>query len=124
VTERRQCSNRHTSPTSISRRRAATALALSPEHLALFLCAHGAKHYWERLGWICDVGRLLQVEKTVDWTGVFAEASETDTSRILSLGLLLARDLLGAEIGKRRRPLGRARRQLHAAGRQPRQLRD
>src|SRR6476659_3278316 len=27
--------------------------SLAPEHLLLFLCAHGANHCWERLAWIC-----------------------------------------------------------------------
>jgi hypothetical protein len=42
------------------------APTLSAEQLVLFLCAHGTKHLWERLGWICDPGRLLQVEKSID----------------------------------------------------------
>src|SRR5439155_9678517 len=28
---------------------------LGPECLFLFLCSHGSKHIFERLGWICDV---------------------------------------------------------------------
>jgi hypothetical protein len=71
---------------------------LSREHLLLFLCAHGAKHQWERLGWICDVSRFLQVEQDIDWAYAFAAARQTRTMRILSLGVLLASDLLGAAI--------------------------
>lgn len=73
-------------------------LALSPEHLLLFLCAHGAKHSWERLGWICDVARLLQVEPDIDWSSVFAQASRTGTARMVSVGLLLASGLLGVSL--------------------------
>jgi hypothetical protein len=73
-----------------------TARTLSRERLLLFLCAHGAKHLWERLGWICDFARLLQVETEIDWPWVFAEASRTGTSRMLAVGLLLATGLLGA----------------------------
>ena len=75
-----------------------TAPALSPEHLILFLCAHGAKHIWERLAWVCDVARLLQTEPRIDWPFVFAQARQTGTSRILALGLLVARDLLGVDM--------------------------
>jgi hypothetical protein len=68
---------------------------LSPEHLLLFLCAHGTKHLWERLGWLCDIARLVQVEPGIDWTRVFIEARQTDTARMVALGLLLASELLG-----------------------------
>jgi hypothetical protein len=71
---------------------------LSPEHLVLFLCAHGAKHLWERVGWICDFARVLQVENSVDWSYVFAQAAQTDTSRMLVLALLLAEKMAGVEI--------------------------
>jgi hypothetical protein len=36
---------------------------LSPEDTLLILCAHGAKHLWERLGWICDVAELVHNHK-------------------------------------------------------------
>lgn len=74
------------------------ASTLSPEHLLLFLCAHGTKHLWERLGWICDIARLLQVEPCLDWTRVFSQARQTGTSRMVVLGLLLASELLGASV--------------------------
>jgi len=68
---------------------------LLPEHLLLFLCAHGTKHLWERLGWLCDIARLVQVEPGIDWTRVFTEARQTDTTRMVVSGLLLASELLG-----------------------------
>ncbi len=71
---------------------------LAPEHLVLFLCAHGTKHLWQRLGWICDIARLIQVEPDIDWSEVFSQASRTHTSRMVSLGLLLASELLGAQL--------------------------
>jgi Uncharacterised nucleotidyltransferase len=74
------------------------ARTLAPEHLLLFLCGHGTKHRWQRLGWVCDIARLIQVEPYLDWKEVFAQAGRTDTSRMVSLGLLLASDLLGAAL--------------------------
>lgn len=74
------------------------ARTLAPEHQLLFLCAHGTKHLWERLGWICDTARLIQVETELNWSEVFARARRTDTRRMVSLGLLLASDLLGVEL--------------------------
>ena len=74
------------------------AWTLAPERLLLFLCAHGTKHIWERLGWICDVARLLQVEPDMDWSGLFIQAAQTDTSRMVLLGLILASELFGVEL--------------------------
>src|SRR6266403_3055881 len=70
----------------------------SSEHLLLFLCAHGTKHLWQRLGWLCDIARLVQVEPGIDWTRVFSEARQTDTTRMVVLALLLASELLGISI--------------------------
>jgi hypothetical protein len=36
-------------------------LGLPLEDVLLFLCLHGFKHGWERVGWICDVTELLRV---------------------------------------------------------------
>lgn len=78
--------------------RGAPVSVLSPEHQLLFLCAHGTKHLWERLGWVCDVARFLQIEREIDWRSVFEQARQTSTSRMLSLGLLVAEDLLGVAV--------------------------
>ena len=71
---------------------------LAPEQQLMFLCAHGAKHLWARLGWLCDLARLIQVEKGIDWSEVFARAHKSHTTRMILLGLLLAGNLLGVEL--------------------------
>lgn len=76
----------------------AVVSTLSPEHLLLFLCANGTKHLWERLGWLCDIARLVQVEARIDWTRVFVEARQTDSSRMVVVALLLASELLGISL--------------------------
>jgi hypothetical protein len=76
----------------------AMAWALPNENLLLFLCAHGTKHLWGRLGWICDIARLVQLEPLLDWTRVFDQTRQTDTSRMVVLGLLLASELLGVDL--------------------------
>ena len=75
-----------------------SASTLQPEDLLLFLCAHGTKHLWGRLGWICDIARLLQLERSLNWPRVFAEARQMDISRMVVLGLLLASELLGVDL--------------------------
>ncbi len=71
---------------------------LSPEQQVMFLCAHGAKHLWVRLGWLCDLARLIQVEQGIDWTEVFDETRRRHTTRMVLLGLLLAANLMGVEL--------------------------
>ena len=73
-------------------------LALAGEDLLLVLCAHGAKHLWPCLGWVCDVAELLRVPAEMNWPAVVEEARSLRCERILLLGLLLAHDLLQAPV--------------------------
>lgn len=76
----------------------ATVATLSPEDLLLVLCVHGSKHCWSRLQWICDVARLVRVHPTMDWGRVMEQARTSGGQRMLSLGLVLAKDLLGTPV--------------------------
>ena len=69
---------------------------MAPEDLLLILCVHGAKHYWSKLGWICDVAELLRVHPGLKWTALLLQAKQLGGRRILFLGLFLAHVLLGA----------------------------
>lgn len=71
---------------------------LHPEDLLLILCVHGCKHLWERLEWICDLAELLRAHPTVNWEHISETAAGLGGERMLSLGLLLASDLLGAVV--------------------------
>jgi len=73
-------------------------LTLSAEDLLLILCLHGFTHLWERLGWICDVASLIDSRKDIDWEVVGKNTTRLGVRRIVSLGLLLAGDLLGASV--------------------------
>jgi len=75
-----------------------TVMTLSPEDLLVYLCAHGAKHAWERLIWIADVGALIHGHSNLDWGSVHELAVEQRCERVLSLGLRLARDVAGATL--------------------------
>jgi hypothetical protein len=72
---------------------------LNREALLLVLCIHGARHVWEKLAWLGDVAAIIH--GPLNWDRVIDDASALDCERILALGLLLARDLLGAELPPR-----------------------
>jgi Uncharacterised nucleotidyltransferase len=71
---------------------------LCPEHLFLFLCAHGAKHNWSKLAWIVDLAELLKLDRSLDWEEMQNLAGQFGTQRMLLLGLYLAHQLLGASL--------------------------
>ncbi len=70
--------------------------ALAAEDLLLLLCAHGAKHLWQRLMWVADVAELLKACPGLCWQEVHERARRLRAERMLLLGLGLARHLLGA----------------------------
>ncbi|MGD0497241.1 MAG: nucleotidyltransferase family protein [Bryobacteraceae bacterium] len=73
------------------------ARALCPEDSLALLCLHGAKHGWPALAGICDVDRLIDTTP-LDWDTILSDAHRRRMSLILSLGLCLARDLLGTRL--------------------------
>lgn len=74
-------------------------LTLAPADLLLALCAHGTKHCWNRLIWICDVARLLSVHgRRLDWDALVSQAADLGARRMLLLGLAVARRVAGAAL--------------------------
>ncbi len=71
---------------------------LSREDMLIYLCAHGAKHQWERLSWVVDVAALINIKPELDWDYIFAQAERQRSDRMLSLGLLIGWDALGARL--------------------------
>lgn len=75
-----------------------TVQSFSPEVMLLILCVHGSKHRWTRLQWISDVAELLRAHPDMNWENVVGLASRLGCQRMLSLGILLAHDLLGTTL--------------------------
>jgi len=69
----------------------------SVEDTLVMLCVHGAKHFWDRLGWSVDVAELIKAQP-VDWALSLQIAAEMKSTRVLLLGLYLAHELLGARV--------------------------
>ena len=75
-----------------------TIPGLCPEHLLNLLCAHGAKHAFARVGWICDIASCLIAFPNLRWPEVLAASARAGTMRQLLLGLKIAEDLLGVAL--------------------------
>jgi hypothetical protein len=73
-------------------------LAFTPEDLFLNLCLHGSEHCWERLIWVCDLAEMMGTHREMDWEGLVGRAKRLGCSRILLLGVFLARKLLEADL--------------------------
>jgi hypothetical protein len=69
----------------------------SVEDTLVMLSVHGAKHFWERLGWVLDIAKLATAQE-VDWTLVKQIAAKMESTRVLLLGLYLAYDLFDAPL--------------------------
>lgn len=69
----------------------------SVEDTLVMLCVHGAKHFWERLGWVLDIAELVAA-RPVDWTLLTQIAAKMQSTRLLLLGLYLAHDLFDAPL--------------------------
>jgi Uncharacterised nucleotidyltransferase len=67
------------------------------EDTLVMLCVHGAKHFWDRLGWTVDVAELIKAQP-VDWALSMQIAAEIKSTRVLLLGLYLAHELLEARV--------------------------
>jgi hypothetical protein len=68
-----------------------------PEDLLLILCYHGFKNRWDRLKYVCDVGKIISVEH-IDWTSLLRRAGNAGGRRVLLLGVMLADRLVRAPV--------------------------
>ena len=72
--------------------------ALAVEDELVYICVHGATHFWERLSWIADVAGLVARQSEIDWQGVAKVAQDVGAERMLHTGLRLSSDLLHARL--------------------------
>jgi Uncharacterised nucleotidyltransferase len=71
---------------------------LSTEHQILYLCVHGAKHYWNRLLWLADILALSNTNPSLDWQVLYEQAAQLYTLRPVAQALLLLHEMFGQEI--------------------------
>ena len=72
--------------------------SLSWSALLVYLCVHGAKHGWNRLGWICDVAGVLASAPERELSQAPLIAAAVGAERRLALGVRLAHELLGSPL--------------------------
>jgi hypothetical protein len=68
--------------------------AMNSIDLALYLCSHGAQHFWSRSKWLGDLARVHAAGR-VDWEAAFDEAQRTGQVRVLLAGLRLLDQVYG-----------------------------
>lgn len=64
----------------------------------LYLCAHGSKHLFERIEWVCDIDRYIKSNTNLVWESLFEEAKSLGIERMLLLGLYLCHKLLASSL--------------------------
>jgi precorrin-6B methylase 2 len=74
-----------------------TVRTFSVEDTLVMLCVHGAKHFWDRLGWILDIAGMVS-SQPVNWPSALHIAADLKSTRVFLLGLSLAHDLLHAPL--------------------------
>lgn len=75
-----------------------SVLSLAPQDLPLYLSSQGGGDQWRDLRRICDLAEFLRRYSEVDWRPHFETARRLGGLRSMLTGLVLAHDLLGAEV--------------------------
>jgi hypothetical protein len=83
---------------SVERHERISFLSVSPEHLLLLLCAHGTKHCWSNLRWLCDVACHVRSNPNLNWDLCIRLAEPAGCELVLKHSLLLIRQVLGLEL--------------------------
>ena len=79
-------------------------MTFSAEDLLEILCVQVIKDCWERrqqlehLSKVCDIAEHLRAHPQLEWSRVFQSAQQKGLQRIVHCALILARELLGAEL--------------------------
>jgi hypothetical protein len=71
---------------------------LGLEDTLLFLCAHGSRHNWDKIEWICGISEMVREHPSLDWQRILRQSGKFHAMRVLLFGFAMAGDLLGAEL--------------------------
>jgi hypothetical protein len=70
----------------------------APADLLLILCVNAAKEFWKDLSRLCDIAELIRAHTHLDWETVTRQARLAGARRMLFISLILAHELLGANL--------------------------
>ncbi|EDM29048.1 hypothetical protein LNTAR_14567 [Lentisphaera araneosa HTCC2155] len=70
---------------------------LNPEMNFIELCVHGSSHYWARLHWLMDIGKILH-DNTLNWDKVLNLAKKRKLEKIIFETCALAKDILSVPL--------------------------
>jgi hypothetical protein len=70
--------------------------SLAAEDVLIGLAIHGFKHKFERLEWVMDIARLIQVRPELDWGAIRERTREHGSQRIVRVALGVAWRLFGS----------------------------
>jgi len=73
---------------------------LRPEQTLIGLFLHGTKDLWNRLILVADISKFVRYRPDLDWQRLLGLATTPDALRMLSVALLLARDLMEVDLPK------------------------
>ncbi|WP_089937639.1 nucleotidyltransferase domain-containing protein [Candidatus Entotheonella palauensis] len=76
----------------------ASVKTFQTEDLLIYLCVHGAKHFWYKLGWICDIATLVRSQPSLLNDAFMARVKACGAERMVLLGLLAAKQYFGAPL--------------------------
>jgi Uncharacterised nucleotidyltransferase len=71
---------------------------IPPEQMLVLLSMHLASHLWRRLNWICDIAAIVNSRPDIDWELLLRTARRVGCERILSVSLLLSKNLLRSSL--------------------------
>ncbi|MGH9960727.1 MAG: nucleotidyltransferase family protein, partial [Pyrinomonadaceae bacterium] len=81
---------------------ARTVPHFAAEDLLIILCAHGAKHAWDgTLRTLCDLAELTLCARPLNWDRIEACVDASQCWRMVTLALVLACELLNANVPER-----------------------
>jgi len=66
--------------------------------MLLYLCFHGAAHWWIRLKWVVDINYCVKSAQDLDWDELFNRAHKRGCVRVVRVGLLLAQVTCGLKL--------------------------
>lgn len=66
--------------------------------LILLLCVHGTKHSWQRLELLCSMAESARRLTSPEWHELLEKAAARGVRRMVSIGMLLAHELIGLEL--------------------------